>query len=45
MLQPLIHLPLDQIATISKTIFSDAFFLMKSKFVPDGPIDSNPALG
>ena len=49
---PLTDLPLDNIAAISQTIFSDAFSWMKSfvfiksslKFVPKGPIDNNPAL-
>ena len=48
------HLPLDKMASISQTISSDAFSLMKSfvfwldrtslKFAPNGPIDSNQAL-
>ena len=49
----LTHLPLDKMATISQTIFSDAFSWMKMfvfwckislKFVRKCPIDNNPAL-
>ena len=50
----ILHVPLDKMAAISQTIFSDAFSWMKSfvlklikislKFVPKGPIDNNPAL-
>ena len=49
----LTHLPLDKMATISQTIFSDAFLWMTSfwfwlinslEFVPRGPIDNEPAL-
>ena len=49
----LIHLPLDKMAAISQTMFSDAFSWMKSfvvwlqfylKFVPKGPNDNKPAL-
>ena len=45
----LIHLPLDKMAAVLQTIFSDAFSWMKSflfslKFVPKDPIDNNLAL-
>ena len=51
-LQPLIYLPLDEIAAILQTLFSDGFSWMKNlyfikislKFVPKGPIDNNPAM-
>ena len=44
--------PLDKMAAISQMVFSDAFFYEKFcilikislKFVPEGPIDNNPAL-
>ena len=46
------HLPLDKMATISQTMFSDAFSRMKFrilikislKFVPKSLTDNNPAL-
>ena len=49
----LTHHPLDKIAAVSQTIFSDAFSWVKKKcilikislkFIPKGPIDNNPAL-
>ena len=49
----LTHHPLDTMALISQTLFSDAFFVNEKfcilikislKFVPEGPIDNNPAL-
>ena len=48
----LTHLPLDKMAAVSQTIFSDAFSWMKFcilfkislKFVAKDPIDKNPAL-
>ena len=50
----LTHLPLDKMAAISQTIFSDACVLINEKFcilvkisrkfVPKGTIDNNPAL-
>ena len=48
----LTHLPLDQMADFSQTIFSDAFSWKKCfvfwakflKFVPKGPIDNNLTL-
>ena len=43
----LTHLPLAKMTTISQTMFSEAFSLMKKismKFVPKGPIDNKPAL-
>ena len=39
----LTHLPLDEVAAISQTIFSDAFKI-SLKFVPEGPIENKPAL-
>ena len=48
-----IHHPLDEMAAFSQTIFSNAFFVnekfrilikLSLKFVPKGPIESNPAL-
>ena len=50
--QYLTHLPLDKMAVISQTMFSDAIssekfcILIKisPKFVPKGPIDNNPAM-
>ena len=49
----LTHLPLDKIASVSQTIFSNAFSWMKNfvffvlislKFVPKGPIDNKSVL-
>ena len=48
----LTHLPLDKMAAISQTTFSNAFLLWKfwflikitPQFVPKGPIDNNPEL-
>ena len=47
------HLPLDKVAAITPTIFSDAFSWMKSLYfdinilleiVTEGPIDNSPGL-
>ena len=48
------HLPLNKLAAISQTIFPDHEFFVNEKlcilikispkFVPEGPIDNNPAL-
>ena len=47
----LTHLPLDKMAAILQTMFSYAHLWMKSilikislKFVPEGPVENNPAL-
>ena len=49
----LTHLPLNKMAAISQTVFSDACFMNEKfkifikislKFVPEGPIDNDPAL-
>ena len=40
----LIHLPLDKMAAMSQTTFSNEFPWISLKFVPESPIDSKSAL-